>query len=499
MDGLSPALFEAFERYVALSQHGPLFNAAHRPRQALVEAVACAVFEQDRRFFSQQPQLPPGGEEKDAIINESLDVIGALLVDEQCTGDQERYEMFFVFLVEYCYRSLVQQLRSLLHLLLAGDSDMLDSALRAYQSYLAARQAAGSIPARHVERYSWASVAAETVTDAAAGMAAGGLSADRLSRSSSATSELKEESKVESESSINGSQHAENAGMTDAPLNSATQDTYDYNQLASISKLKDVVDTSLSPSDERLEDLLTPVFPHSKVLESPRGAEYQSPRWSVASNAEQYISGPPSVLSLQSTGKTSRKLQRLRQEQLAKEYIKCIETITEASLQAKKLEQPPLCYSLWLCHEGFDLQDPSAVNKVYEIKANDIVLQLHNTDYLRSDYVPHDDDVAHASKVKATRRLGCFSNLVLNICAHELIIAYRWTYEPTLTDKIKDEEPIPDHSLFVRNFHSVSTLPFCVTTWEEEEDDTGDSTSSGSGDSGRIQGEDEERYYSDGL
>eukprot|EP01031_Cornospumella_fuschlensis_P031672 gene31672-38276_t len=488
MDGLSPALFEAFERYVSLSQHSPLFNATHRPRQALVEAVACAVFEQDRRFFSQQP---PGGKEKDETIYEALDVIGALIVGEQCAGDQERYEMFFVFLVEYCYRSLVRQLRSLLHLLLARDSDMLDSAFRTYQSYLAARQAAGSIPARRVERYCWASVAAETVTDATAG----GLSADRLSRSSSAKSELKEESKVESESSINGSQHAENAAVTDAPLNSATQDTYDYNQLASISKLKDVVDTSLSPSDERLEDLLTPVFLHSKFLECPRGAEYQS---SVASNAEHY-SSPPSVLSLQSTGKAGRKFQRLRQEQLAKEYIKCIETITETSLQAVKLEQPPLCYSLWLCHEGFDLQDPTTVNKVYEINTNDIVLQLHNTDYLCSDYDPQDDDVAHASTIRATRRLGCLSNLILNIFAHELIIAYRWTYEPTLIDKFSDEEPIPDHSLFVWNFHSVSTLPFCVTTWEEEEDDTGDSTSSGSGDSGRTQGEDEERYYSDGL
>ncbi|RYH08988.1 hypothetical protein EON65_40505 [archaeon] len=311
---------------MSTSQHSPCFNANRRYRQSILDSISIAVFEQDRRFYTQETHTLRS-EGKESTVYDVLDVMDILLNSESHTGDQDKYEMFFIFIVEYCYRSLVQQLRSLLHLLLVQDSEMLSSAVSAYQNYLTARQAAGNLPSRHVRRYSWAHVAAETVPDVALGKMVV-ISTDQAASAEGAASRYEEESKLEdndqtaSSISKEGSDiYQQHGHMLPIRLSSVTHDTHDYNQAAT-SKLKEM-DTSMLPTDERLEDLLTPILPHSQSIDSPRLRHTLSP---VASNAEQRGS-PASMLSSVNTGRTSSRVHRLRQEELAKEYIKCIEVM----------------------------------------------------------------------------------------------------------------------------------------------------------------------------
>ncbi|RYH08987.1 hypothetical protein EON65_40500 [archaeon] len=131
---------------------------------------------------------------------------------------------------------------------------------------------------------------------------------------------------------------------------------------------------------------------------------------------------------------------------------------------------------------------------MYGIEANDLLLQRHNIDYLYTNKLVNDEATTTSVFI---RRLGCFSKLILNIFAHELIIAYRWNYEPSLTDIMRcNAEPVADHSLFVSHFHAISTMAFCIAIWDEEEEEAEEGSSSKQQEE---EEEEEERYFSDGL
>lgn len=146
MEGLSITLLHALDQYLTVSQHQHSINASLRQKSILTNFIQAAIFEEDRKHYSkdidlrdQIKEITTGtSERRDTIISILLDMI-SISLDEIVT-EADKNDLFFIFLVEHCYRTLVQQLRILFWVVLTDRPLLLLTARSKYQGFLNANQ-----------------------------------------------------------------------------------------------------------------------------------------------------------------------------------------------------------------------------------------------------------------------------------------------------------------------------------------------------------------------
>lgn len=125
--------------YLTESFHGKKFNASLPHRKLIYNYIHVAIFEEDRNFFSKGMESMESLEsdifpEKDFVLNDILQCCSAALAHEATEAD--KHDLFFIFLVEYCYLMLVQQLRTTLLVLLSNRKNSLGLIRGGYQKHM---------------------------------------------------------------------------------------------------------------------------------------------------------------------------------------------------------------------------------------------------------------------------------------------------------------------------------------------------------------------------